>query len=70
MRYLLFEIEIQEITLAVWLYYKTVGYRRSFNSLPNKNFLDRKKFKAFTNDKLDVAKIMISVFHMVENIAG
>ena len=63
-------MEIQEITLAVWLYYKTVGYRRSFNSLPNKNFLDRKKFKAFTDDKLDVAKIMISVFHMVENIAG
>ena len=40
------------------------------NSLPNDNFLDRTKFKAFADDKLYVAKIMICVFDRVEKIAG
>ena len=41
-----------------------------FNSLPNVNFLDRTKFKAFADDKLNVGKIMISVYDRVENIVG
>ena len=40
------------------------------NSLPNKNVLDRTKFKAFADDKLNVAKILIYVFDRVENIMG
>ena len=35
-----------------------------FNSLPSDNFLT--KFKAFSDNKLNVAKIMISVFDSVE----
>ena len=42
-----------------------------FYSLPNDSFLDWTKFKAFSDKKkLNVAKIMISVFNGVENIAG
>ena len=41
--------------------------KNQVNSLPNDNFLDRTKFKAFGDDKLNVAKIMISVFYRVEN---
>ena len=33
-------------------------------------FLDLTKFKTFANDKLNVAKIMISVFGRVGNIVG
>ena len=40
------------------------------NSLPSNNFLDLTEFKAFADDKLDVAKIMISVFDRVEVIVG
>ena len=38
--------------------------------LPNNNFLDLAKLKAFADNKLNVAKIMISVFDRVENIVG
>ena len=41
-----------------------------FNSLPKHNFLDLTKFKAFADDKLDVVKLMISVFDKVKNIVG
>ena len=41
-----------------------------FNSLPNNNFLDWTIFKAFADDKLNVAKIMMYVFERVENIVG
>ena len=34
------------------------------------SFLDWTKFKAFADDKLNVAKIMISVFDQVKNIVG
>ena len=33
-------------------------------------FLDWTKFKAFADDKLNVAKFMINVLDMVENIVG
>ena len=39
-----------------------------FNSFPNNYFLDWTKFKVFAEDKLNAAKVMISVFDSVENI--
>ena len=44
--------------------------QRSSNSLPNNKILDWTKLKAFANDKLDSAKVMISVYNRVENIVG
>ena len=40
------------------------------NPLPNNNFLDLVKFRAFTDDKVNAAKIKISVFDREENILG
>ena len=42
----------------------------SVNSLPNDTILDCSKLKSFADDKLYVAKIMISVQDVVENIVG
>ena len=42
----------------------------SFNSLPNNNFLDWSKLKAFAGDKLKVLKISFFVFDRVENTMG
>ena len=43
--------------------------KKPFNSLQN-DVLDWHKFKAFADDKLNVAKIMNSVFDRIENIVG
>ena len=43
---------------------------RCFNSLPNDKIVDWSKLKVFADDKLKVAKIMISVLDSVENIVG
>ena len=43
---------------------------RSVNSLPNDKILDPIKLKAFADDKLNVARMMISVLHTVENTVG
>ena len=43
---------------------------RTFNSLPNDKNLDVTKLKAFTDDKLNVAKMMIQLFNWVENTVG
>ena len=40
----------------------------SFNSSPNGKVLAWFKFKAFADDNLSVAKMMISVFDRTENI--
>ena len=42
----------------------------SFNRLPNDKILALSKLKALADDKLNVAKIMISVSYWVENIVG
>ena len=39
-------------------------------SLPDDKILDWSKLEAFADDKLNVAKITISVFESVENIVG
>ena len=41
-----------------------------FNSSPNDKILDAIKLKAFAENKINVAQMMISVFHRVENIVG
>ena len=40
------------------------------NSLPNYKILDVTKLKAFADDKLNIAKMMISPFDRVENTVG
>ena len=40
------------------------------NSLLNNKILHMIKLKAFEDDKITVAQMMISVFHRVENIVG
>ena len=40
-----------------------------FNSIPKNNFLDWIKFKAFA-DKLDIAKLMISILDRIEHVVG
>ena len=42
----------------------------SINSLPNEKIFDSTKFKAFADDKINIAQMMISVFDRVENIVG
>ena len=39
----------------------------SFNPLPDDKILDQTKLKAFADDKLNVTKLVISVFDRVEN---
>ena len=39
-----------------------------FNPLPDDNIWAQTKLKAFANDNFNVAKILISLFHWVENI--
>ena len=41
-----------------------------YNSLPKDKILDWSKLKAFADEKLKVAKIMIPVFDSVENNVG
>ena len=46
------------------------SYTVFINPLPNNNSFAYTKFKAFADDKSNVTKLMISVFHRVENIVG
>ena len=41
-----------------------------FNPFPNDKILDQTKLKAFADQKLNVTKMIISVFDRVENIVG
>ena len=41
-----------------------------FNPFPHNKILDQTKLKAFADDKLNITKMIISVFDRVENIAG
>ena len=41
-----------------------------FNALPNDNFLDWSKLKAFAEDKLNLAEKLKFVFEWGENIVG
>ena len=48
-------------------FYKNFQY---INPLPDDKILDWSKLKAFADDKLNVTKMIISVFDRVENIVG
>ena len=41
-----------------------------FNPFPHDNILDHTKLKAFADEKLNVTKMIFSVFNTVENIVG
>ena len=41
-----------------------------FNPLPDDKILDQTKLKAFADDKLNVTKMIISVFDRIKNILG
>ena len=47
-----------------------IGNGAVLNPLPDNKILDWSKLKAFADDKLNVTKIIISVFDRVENIVG
>ena len=49
---------------------KGAGRKKHIKSLLNNKILDWSKFKAFADDKLNFARIMISVSDRVENIVG
>ena len=40
------------------------------NSLPEDKILDQSKLKAFAGDKVNAAKMMVSLFDRVENTGG
>ena len=42
----------------------------TINHLPNKKILKVNKFKAFADDKLNMAKMMVSLFEREENTVG
>ena len=42
----------------------------AFDPLPNNNILDVSKMEAFADDKLKVARLMISLFDSEGNIVG
>ena len=46
------------------------GYSSPFKPLPDDKILHWSKLKAFADDKLNVTKMIISVFDRVENIVG
>ena len=43
---------------------------RPFYLFPHDNILEETKLKAFADDKLNVTKIIISVYDRVENVVG
>ena len=47
-----------------------VHHQTCINSFPHDKILDQTKLKAFADDKLNVTKMIISVFDRAENIAG
>ena len=48
----------------------TLNSACSFNPFPDDNILDQTKLKSSADDKLNVIKMIISVFDRVENIVG
>ena len=56
--------------MLVSYFSKKVFKKFLLNSLPNDKILDVTKLKAFADDKLHEAQMMISVFERIENILG
>ena len=51
-------------------YFEKFSLSGLFNSLPNDEIVEQFKLKAFADDKLKAAKMIIFVFDRVENIMG
>ena len=49
---------------------KYFGILATFNPCPQNQIFDQTKLKALADDKLNVTKMIISVFDRVENIVG
>ena len=45
-------------------------FLRVINPLPNNKILDFAKFKVLADDKLNIVKMMISLYNRVENTVG
>ena len=54
--------------VVIWNRVKALQNTMLINPLPNDNILDETKLKALADDKLNVAKLTISLFERVENI--
>ena len=69
LRALILDIFLQYICISVQI---TLILRQmySFNPFQHDKILDQTKLKIFADDKLNVTKIIISVFVRVENIVG
>ena len=63
---------VQLMRIEFFSKFRMVGESGSsfFNSLPNDKILEVTKLKAFADDKLNVAKMTISLFDRVENTVG
>ena len=66
--FLLFPQYFQKASFSSSLKVGSVWY--GVNPFPNDKILDQTKLKAFADDKLNVTKMIISVFDRVENIVG
>ena len=67
---LLFQLCFQMVSLSGSSKMGLYGNLGVFNPLPNDQILDWPKFKAFAEDNLNVAKMMVSLYDRVENIVG
>ena len=59
--------------LSIWTSLKFIFWVKSIdllNSLPNDKIVEVTKLKAFADDKLNIAKMMNSLFDRVENTVG
>ena len=56
--------------LSIWTSLEFCCLVNSFNPLPDNKIFDWSKLKSFADDKLNVTKMIISVFDRVENIVG
>ena len=58
------------LTMFSTLYGTYFSFQMHFNPFPHDKILDHTKLKAFADDKLNVTKIVISVFDRVKNMVG
>ena len=61
---------LQTVTAATTNWFNFSLSSPKFNSLRNDKFFKKTNFKAFADDKANVANMMIFVFDRVENIVG
>ena len=62
------ELVCDFFVLTISQYIDAESWKRSINPFPHYKILDQTKLKAFADGKLNVAKIIISVFDRVETL--